>query len=145
MNIFVGSDHRGFEAKQNLLPWLKELGHAVEDCGDFAENENDDFVDFAVATCQKVKENPGSFGLLLCGSGVGMSIAANRMSGIYCALGFSRQQVAHARTNDHVNVLSLPVEYISQEEVKKLIEVFVSTEPIQKDSYLRRLLKLDSL
>ncbi|MFS8159118.1 MAG: RpiB/LacA/LacB family sugar-phosphate isomerase [Candidatus Roizmanbacteria bacterium] len=141
----MASDHRGFQEKQELISWLSQEGHEVVDCGDTSPQPTDDYVDFALIAAKQVMADTNSLGIVLCGSGVGMSIATNRLRGIYCALGFSVEQVLHARENDHVNMLSLPVEYIDSALQKQLIQTFLTTQPILDEKYIRRVKKLDSL
>lgn len=112
MTIFIGADHRGFELKNKLIEYLQEKNIRVEDLGNYQYEPLDDNPDFAKKVAQAVLQNPHEFlGILICGSGVGVSITANRFKGIRCVLGFNENQVRHARENDHVNTLALPSEY----------------------------------
>lgn len=149
MKIFIGSDHRGFELKGKLIDWLKSEGHEVEDCGNSKYDPLDDYVDFANcvtdAVCQ-VRQSTGDnevLGIVICGSGVGVSVAANRHKGIICALGFDSHQIAHARRNDHINVLALPSNYVEFEKAKEIVMAFLTAKPKSDEKYLRRAKKLD--
>lgn len=168
MQIFIGADHRGFELKNKLIDWLKSEGHQVEDCGNTKYEAEDDYVDFAKAVAEKIieagvdsggppngvaneawgKDETGPaekpLGILICGSGVGVSVAANRFKGVVCALGFDADQVAHARENDHINCLSIPSDYIDLEKAKAITNAFLTAQPKQGEKYLRRLKKLDN-
>lgn len=154
MKIFVGSDHRGFELKNKLIEWLKSEGHEVEDCGNKIYDPNDDYADFAKVVALKIQpptsviqlptSNLQPLGILICGSGVGVNVAANRFKGIICALGFNPDQVKHARENDHINCLSIPSDYIDLEKAKTIITAFLTAQPKQDEKYLRRLKKLDN-
>lgn len=144
VRIYIGADHRGFALKQQLINWLKKQAYQVEDCGNIVYDPEDDYPDFAQKVTENVVHNKNVFGIVICGSGVGVSIAANRHRGIRCALGFNLDQVGHARANDHINVLALPADYIGEEEAKKMMDAFISTKPIGQEKYLRRLKKLDN-
>ncbi len=92
-----------------------------------------------------ITKNSQNLGILICGSGVGVSIAANRYKKIYCALGFDVNQVKSAREHDHINVLALGSDYIDSEKAQKLCEVFLTTPLITHAKYLRRLKKVDTV
>lgn len=146
MTIFIGADHRGFALKNQLIEYLQEKNIRVEDLGNFQLEPQDDYVDFAEKVAQAVLQKPEEFlGVVICGSGVGMSIAANRTAGIRCAVGFNEAQVKHARENDHVNMLSLPSDYINFDTAKILLDAFISAQPKMEEKYLRRVKKLDGL
>jgi ribose 5-phosphate isomerase B len=154
MKIFLAADHRGFQLKEALRPWLQSLGHEVEDCGNTQLDPQDDFVDFTRQAAQRLltsnqTQSPSptlqSTAIAICGSGIGVSIAANRFLGIRCALCMSQEHAIHARKNDHANMLALASEYISPEEAQGIIQAFLSTEESLEEKYLRRTLKLDEL
>lgn len=143
MKIFISTDHRGYYLKGQIIEYLKKY-HEVIDLGNDHYDEADDYVDFAFKTSNEVLNNPGSFGIVICGSGVGVCIAANRIKNIRCALGFDENQVKHARENDHINILALPSDFIDLEKAKTLINSFILTEKINEERFLRRINKLDS-
>jgi ribose 5-phosphate isomerase B len=144
MTIFIGADHRGFEMKNKLIEYLQEKNIRVQDLGNYEYDLLDDNPDYAQKVAEAVLQNPAEFfGIVICGSGVGMSIAANRSKGIRCALGFAVNQVKHARENDHINVLSLPADMIDLDQAKLLVDTFLSTHPKMEEKYLRRNKKLD--
>lgn len=145
MTIFIGTDHRGFELKNKLMEYLQEKNIRVEDMGAYEYDGEDDYPDFSMKVAKAVLQKPEEFyGIVICGSGVGVSIAANRFKGIRCVLGFDPEQVKHARENDHVNVLAIASEYADFEEAKAMIDAFLEGQPIMKDKYLRRAKKLDA-
>ncbi len=88
-------------------------------------------------------EEEQPLGILICGSGVGVSVMANRFKGVICALGFDPDQARHARTNDHANVLSIPSDYVDFEKAKAIVEAFLKATPKTEEKYLRRAKKLD--
>lgn len=146
MTIFIGADHRGFELKNKLIEFIQEKNIRVEDLGAFENNPEDDYPDFAQKVAQAVLQNPHEFlGIVICGSGVGVCIAANRYKGIRCGVGFSENQVKHIRENDHINILALPSDEIDFEKAKTFIDIFLSVKPAQNEKYLRRIQKLDQV
>ncbi len=145
MTIFIGADHRGFELKNKLIEYIQEKNIRVEDLGAFEYNAEDDNPDFAQKVAEAVLQNPAEFlGIVICGSGVGVSIAANRHKGILCGLGFDEGQIKLAREHDHINVLALPSDYIDFEKAKKLVDVFITAQLNQGEKYIRRLKKIDT-
>ena len=146
MTIFIACDHRGFELKNKIIEYLHEKNIRIEDLGSYQYDPLDDYPLFASKVAQAVLQNTKEyFGIVICGSGVGVSIVTNRFPGIRCALGFQKEQVAHTRGHDHVNVLALPSDYIDFEKTKELIEVFLNT-PIKPDEkYFRRNKELDEI
>lgn len=146
MTIFIAADHRGFELKNKIIEYLHEKNTRIEDLGNYQYDPQDDYPDFARKVAQAVLQNTKEFfGIVICGSGVGVSIVANRFPGIRCAIGFKKEQVIHARENDSVNVLALPSDYIDFEMTKELIEVFLKTQPKQEEKYARRIKELDNV
>ncbi len=144
MTIFIGADHRGFELKNKLIEYLQEKDTRVEDMGNYEYDANDDFPDYAKKVAQAVLQNPEEYlGVVICGSGVGVSVAVNRYHGIVCALGFDGSQIESARKHDHVNILALPADYVDFEKAKNFIDILIKTKPDYGEKYIRRLRKLD--
>lgn len=145
MTIFIGADHRGFELKNKIIEYIQEKNIRVEDLGAFQYEAEDDNPDFGQKVAQAVLQNPKDYlGIVICGSGVGVSIAANRYHGIRCGVGFDEQQVKHFRENDHVNILSIPSDYIDFEKAKKFIDIYITAIPKQDKKYQRRIDKFDT-
>lgn len=146
MTIFIAADHRGFELKNKIIEYLHEKNTRIEDLGNYQYDPQDDYPDFARKVAQAVLQNTKEFfGIVICGSGVGVSIVTNRFPGIRCAIGFKKEQVVHARENDSVNVLALPSDYVDFETTKELIDVFLKTQPKQEEKYTRRIKELDTI
>ncbi|MDA1316525.1 MAG: RpiB/LacA/LacB family sugar-phosphate isomerase [bacterium] len=144
MTIFIGADHRGFELKNRLVEYLQNKDIRVEDLGNYEYEPEDDYPDYAQKVAQAVLQHPDNFlGIVICGSGIGVCMAANRNKGIYCGMGVNKEQVKHGRENDHINVLSLSSDLSSQEEAEQMIDAFIETKPIEKEKYKRRLQKID--
>ncbi|MDO8488011.1 MAG: RpiB/LacA/LacB family sugar-phosphate isomerase [bacterium] len=141
--IYLGSDHRGLELKGKIAKWLAGRDYAFQDLGAYEYDHEDDYVDYAIAVAQKVAADPPhSRGIVICGSGVGVDIAANKVSGVRCGLGFSEDQVHAARKDDDINVLALAADNIEVDQGLKLIEKMLDTEFIMTDSHRRRLEKI---
>jgi RpiB/LacA/LacB family sugar-phosphate isomerase len=146
MNIFVGTDHRGFDLKNKLIEYLQEKNIRIEDLGNYELQPEDDYPDFAQKVAQAILQNPQEFvGIVICGSGVGGSIAANRYHGVRCALAFEPDQARHARENDHANMLALPADYIEFEKAKTIVDSFLAATPKKEDKYLRRIQKVENV
>lgn len=145
MTIFIGADHRGFELKNKLIEYLQEKNIRVEDMGNYQYDPEDDYPDYAKKVAQAILQHPEDFlGVVICGSGIGVSMCANRFKGIRCAIGFDKEQIQHGRENDHVNVLSIPSDYFDFEKAKDFVDIFIASKPVNKDKYLRRAQKLDN-
>jgi ribose 5-phosphate isomerase B len=142
MNIYIGADHRGFKFKEKLVPWLKGLGHTVTDCGNTKYDMLDDFPDFSFAVAENISKEPKSRGIVVCGSGVGVNIAANKIKGVRCSTAVSLPEVKRAREHDDLNILAISADYTNEEESKKMIEAFLNTRFLGEDRLIRRLQKV---
>jgi RpiB/LacA/LacB family sugar-phosphate isomerase len=137
MKIFIGSDHRGFQLKKNLEGTLKSLGHEVVDMGTHTENVACDYPEIAYKVAVEVVRNPGSRGILLCMSGIGHSIAANKVPGVYAALVYNKEAAALSRQHNDSNVLVLGAKYVDEATMVQIIEIWLSTE-FEGGRHLRR-------
>ena len=143
MIIYIGADHRGFQLKEALKNFLVESGYTVNDMGNNHYDEGDDFVDFARLVIGKVSADlTNSKGILICGSGVGMDIVANRFSGIRSALVSSPDQAMASRNDDDANILSLAADFTDFELVKKIASVWLQTPFSDTEDHKRRLSKI---
>lgn len=151
MNIYIFGDHRGFELKKHIINWLADKGYTVKDFGNTKHEPLDDYVDFTFpamkALQQELTEHPDSdsIGIGVCGSGIGVAIAANRFKGIRAGHSDTVDHVIHGRENDHTNVLALSADTLTTEEAEKLIETFIAAHPKLDEKYNRRATKLDQL
>lgn len=143
MEIFVGSDYRGFNHKKGILVFLAEQGHEVTDMGAFEYNEGDDFNDAAIAVAQAVRENRGSFGILICDSAHGMTIQANRFKGIRAAHCDSVDSAVLARQHDDANVLCLSAHFLDETKMQEIIMAFLQTNFEGIERRIRRINRLD--
>lgn len=138
--VAVGADHAGFELKTILMPELGRLGLSALDLGADGP-ESVDYPDFAEAVVAAMKDGRARWGLLICGSGIGMSIAANRHAGIRAALCHDEETARLARQHNDANVLVLGARLIDRERAKRCLEVFFST-PFEAGRHARRVAKL---
>lgn len=147
MTIFIAADHRGFELKKKLINFLKSKKYSVFDCGNTVYDPQDDYPNFVAELADRLLTTAsvirGALGIVICGSGVGVSVAANRFKGIRCGLGFDPHQIKHARENDHINVLALPSDYLDFEKAKAIVLAFLRGKPKKEEKYLRRIRKLE--
>jgi ribose 5-phosphate isomerase B len=125
--IAIASDHAGIEFKQQLAQAIKDLGFDVHDLGTDTP-ESVDYPDFANALCEWVLKHPESKGVLICGSGIGMSIAANRHKGIRAALVHNGLEASLSRKHNDANVLCLGARMVGIEVAKDALKQFVTTE-----------------
>lgn len=144
MKIYIGADHRGFELKQKLFDYLAR-DHDIQDLGAREFTDNDDFVEYAVNVALKVSQENSSRGIVICGSGAGVEIAANKVKGVRCSLGQSREQVSKAREADNINVLAISSDFTDLETAKALVEAFLSTQYINSENHQRRIEKIKGL
>ncbi|MDC0349251.1 ribose 5-phosphate isomerase B [Alphaproteobacteria bacterium] len=142
MKIFIGSDHAGILLKKKLKDFLEKKHHAVFDCGASEEGKSVDYPDFAQTVCDKtLSEN--SMGVLICGSGIGMSIAANRRKGIRAALCWNEEVSKLSRQHNNANILVLSARLISYTCAEKCLDMFLKTS-FEGGRHQRRLDKIDT-
>jgi RpiB/LacA/LacB family sugar-phosphate isomerase len=146
MTIYIGADHRGFRLKESLKEFLKVGGYEVKDLGSDHYDKSDDYVDFAKKVSKEVESGEkDDRGILVCGSGVGSDIVANRFPGVRSSLSFSSEHAMAARNDVDANVLSLPADYITQEMAKKILDVWLKTPFSGEETHIRRLKKIEEL
>jgi ribose 5-phosphate isomerase B len=127
MKIAIGCDHAGFELKEKIKVLLSEMGHETEDFGCFS-TESVDYPDFAHATCLSIENGQNERGILICGSGNGISMAANKHQGIRAALSWTPEIAQLARLHNDANIVSLPARFISDAIAFSIVEVFLATD-----------------
>ena len=126
MKVAVACDHRGFEPKRRLLPFLKKSSHEVQDFG-CEDTASCDYPDFAVPVARAVATGSAEVGILLDGTGIGMSVAANKVKGIRAALVHDEVTARTAREKNHCNVLFLGTDLLSEDQIRKIVEIFLAT------------------
>jgi ribose 5-phosphate isomerase B len=142
MTVFIGADHRGFQLKQKIVPWLIAEGYTVVDCGNSVFDPNDDFPDYAFAVSDRVIGDPGSLGIVICGSGGGVTMAANKVKGVRCGQAVNVDDVVHNRRHDDMNVLALGSDHLAETMVKEMIQAFLRTPFSGEERFIRRLKKI---
>lgn len=143
MRIALACDHRGYEAKQRLLPVLRSAGNEVIDhgCEGLAAV---DYPDFAVPVSRAVVTGRADVGILIDGSGIGMSIAANKVAGVRAALVHDEVTARHAREHNHCNVLCIGADLLGEDQVRRIVEIFLTTQ-FSDGRHVRRIEKLQRL
>lgn len=156
MKIFVGSDHAGFGLKEKLVPYLKELGHEVEDKGPFEYNEEDDYPDFIIPVAREVSRHPSEVrGIVLGGSGQGEAMAANKFRNIRAMVYYGEGQcivaeehesiIKISRRDNDANVLSLGARFITEEDMKEAVKEWLTISFKGTEKYQRRILKMEKI
>ncbi len=123
--VVIGCDHGGFALKQDLFAFLKEKGYDVVDVGTFDENSVD-YPDIAKAACQKVTEKDCAWGVLICGTGIGISIAANKIRGIRCALVTNEYSAEMTKRHNNANMLALGGRVTGPDLAKNILNAYIS-------------------
>lgn len=145
MRIAVGSDHAGYEKpmpyKPAIVEHIRSLGHEVVDCGTDGP-QSVDYPDYAAKVCDEVLGGRADMGVLLCGTGIGVSIAANRHKGIRAAVCVTPQMAELARSHNDANILCFGSRILDIEDCIRLIDVFLSTEFSHGERHQRRVEKM---
>jgi len=144
MKIVIGADHAGFEYKAMLSDYLKSLGHIVIDVGTFS-TESSDYPDFGAKGSQKVCSGEAEMGILICGTGIGMSIVANKFKGIRAAVCCNSETARLAREHNNANILCLGARFLTIPECLEITDIFLQTSPKNEDKYLRRINKITNI
>ena len=127
MKIAIASDHAAFEMKRQVRELVESLGHETEDFGTYSM-ESVDYPDFAIPAAQSVANKMNDLGIIICGTGIGMSIAANKVRGIRAALCCTEETAKLARQHNNANVICLPARYVSIELSRQMVDKFLSTD-----------------
>lgn len=140
MIIFIASDHQGVDKKKELIEYLNNNGLTVKEIG-LENSELDDYPDFAFKLCDLVRKEENSLGILICGNGVGMSIAANKVKGIRCVRAVSTDDAFKGKHHNGANVLAIGIS-LGESLTKEIVDTFITTKPATIDRYLRRIDKI---
>ncbi len=144
--LYIASDHRGYQLKKYLLRYLdKQLKLKAEDMGPYEYVATDDLQDYAIPLARKVAANPEHRGILMCGSGQGMCITANKIKGIHAILGYSIETAEMSRRHGNANVLCLSADTLSEEHAAAIVKKFLGTEFDNEEPLIRRLGKIDAI
>lgn len=145
MKVFLAADHAGFALKEKVRAFLTREGYEVKDCGAYELNKEDDYPDFVYEAARKVALDGTNRGIVFAKSGGGESIVANKVRGIRAVLGFNRENVTLARTHNDANVLSLGSSFVSEEEAKDLVKLFLETPFSNEERHVRRIEKIKKI
>jgi ribose 5-phosphate isomerase B len=146
MTIYLGADHGGFALKEKIKAELAGEGYEIVDSGAAARVEDDDYPDFGIPVAQKVSQAPDNArGILICRSGFGMDIVANKFRGVRAMLPMSPDHAYQGRHDDNVNVLCFAADFVSEETALNIVKVFISTPFAKDERYARRLQKITDI
>jgi len=148
MNIYVASDHNGFELKKQIIDYLKTLGYMAEDAGDREYDSDDDFPVFATSAVLKMlsSDDKHARAILICGSGQGMLMAANRFKGVRAGLGWSVDASKGIRNDEDSNVLAIPSVLLdSKDKWQPVVDAWLNTPFAGAPRYIRRNIELDQI
>ena len=143
MKIFIGSDHGGFKLKEKIKKYPKDLNYEYEDLGT-NNTQSSDYPDFAYKVAKKVSET-NSKGILICGTGIGMSISANKVKGIRAALAYDETTARMSREHNNSNILCLGERTTKEALAKKIVKVWLSTKFSKEERHHRRVSKIMKL
>lgn len=149
LKIHIGADHGGFEQKNELIKWLTSAGYQLKDCGALSLDLADDYPQIAKSVVESLqnqeKNDQYSLGILLCRSGGGMTMAANRFSGIRAVNAVASDMAKHAREHNDANVIVLSADWSSLDEMKEIVRTFINTPFSGETRHVRRITQLDEL
>jgi ribose 5-phosphate isomerase B len=140
MKIAIGSDHRGYEVKKRIIPVLRQLQHEVIDAGTHGR-ESVDYPDFAFQVAVAVSEGRADRGILICGTGIGMCIAANKVKGIRAAPCHDSITAEMSRRHNDANVLCLSADLLGEELIDRMVRIWLETE-FESGRHARRVEKI---
>ncbi len=138
--IPIGCDHAGFQTKQAIIKHLLNKGYEVKDYGCFSE-DSIDYPDYAHPVAEHIENNPGTLGILLCGSGNGISMTANKHQEIRSALCWKKEIAELARQHNDANIITLPARFITTEEAIEMVDTFLNT-PFEGGRHANRVGKI---
>lgn len=142
--IYIGSDHAGYSLKEGLKEHLSGLGIPFEDLGNLIHEPGDDYPDYALRVAEKVAST-GSRGVIVCDSGVGVCIAANKIKGVRAVNASSSRIARMSREHNDTNVLCLGQDYLSPDEAREILDAWLSTEFSHEERHHRRVEKIKDI
>jgi ribose 5-phosphate isomerase B len=145
MNISIGADHAGYDMKKVLVELIRKLGHTVHDVGTHDPGKPDDYPDFAVLVADDLRSGKAERGVLVCGSGVGVSVAANKFKGIRAGLCHDHYSAHQGVEHDDMNVLVLGSRIIGQMLAQDVTEAFLAARFSNEERHVRRLAKVKGI
>jgi len=145
MRVGIATDHGGFGLKEELVAYLREAGHDVVDVGAYILTPGDDYPDFVIPLARAVAAGKVERGVAICGSGVGASVCANKISGVRAGLVHDHYSAQQGVEDDHMNILCMGGRTVGQAVARDLVETFLAAEFSRAERHLRRLGKVASL
>jgi len=142
MKIFIGADHGGFKLKEKIKDFLVKNKFETEDTGSIVYDKTDDYPDLTINLAQKVTATPGSKGIMICGSGVGACVAANKIKGIRACVCHDTYSAHQGVEHDNMNVLCLGGRIVGYELAFEIVGAFVRAEFSNEERHIRRLEKV---
>jgi len=139
MRVYLGSDHAGYELKQQIIEHLKELAHEPIDCGAFSYDADDDYPAFCIAAATRTVADPESLGIVLGGSGNGEQIAANKVPGARCALAWSVETATLARQHNNAQLIGIGGRMHTVSEALSFVDAFLTTPWSKAERHQRRI------
>ncbi|HZS55537.1 MAG TPA: ribose 5-phosphate isomerase B [Bryobacteraceae bacterium] len=145
MRISIGADHAGYDMKQDLIDFIKQQGHTVHDVGTFEPGKPDDYPDYATLVAEDIRSGNVDRGILVCGSGVGVSVAANKYKGIRAGLCHDHYSAHQGVEHDDMNVLVLGARIIGPMMARDAAEAFLNAKFSGEERHVRRLNKVKGI
>jgi ribose 5-phosphate isomerase B len=145
MNISIGADHAGYDMKRRLAEFIRELGHTVHDVGTFHPDQPDDYPDYAILVADDIRSGRAERGILVCGSGVGVSVAANKFKGIRAGLCHDHYSAHQGVEHDDMNVLVLGSRIIGPMLAQDVTAAFLKANFSGEERHVRRLNKVKGI
>lgn len=145
MRVVLAGDHAGLDLKRVLVDYVRSLGHDVDDAGTHGEDPADDYPDFAVAVGERLRQGKADRGILICGSGVGVSVAANKIPGVRAGLCHDEYSAHQGVEHDDMNVLVLGSRVIGVELARELVGRFLNARFTGEERHVRRLGKVKAI
>jgi len=145
MKLAIAADHRGYALKEDLKLFLEAEGHTVEDVGAHIVDKNDDYPDFAYAAALLVSAGKAERAILLCGSGVGMDITANKVPGVRASVIATAEAAVLAREHDDLNAIALAADELDEDAVRAVVEAFLRTPFPGEERHVRRIEKIRAI
>lgn len=139
MKIYLGADHRGFTLKEKLKKWIEKHDISHEDLGAPSLDLNDDYTLYAEKVASVVADENNARGVLLCGSGVGVDVVANKFDGVRASIGKNEAQVKAGRADDDMNILVIAADYTNEADATKMLRAFLDTDFSSNERHKRRL------
>ena len=145
MKVYIGADHRGFALKEKMKTWLTDWEYEFSDLGAYELDPKDDYPLYAEKVGVLVGKEEGALGILLCGSGVGVDVVANKLDGVRAAIGKNKDQIRAGRNDDNMNILVIAADYTKEDEARQMLKAFLETKFAGKKRFVRRLSEIEKL